>query len=146
MNDLGTGIFEHEPGPSWARANWPVEALDDLNVGLDPTQATIDKIKAAGYTIEGTARMAGGLSAPFRRSGELGSQPRSEVTSWPPWPPLRSPRPSAADLARKYELLKLHGDGPKKGFHYTFASIATTPSRSPATAACCASIRNGRSP
>ena len=46
MNDLA-GSFEREAGPSWARANWPVEALDELNVALDPTQATIEKVKAA---------------------------------------------------------------------------------------------------
>jgi 2-oxoglutarate dehydrogenase E1 component len=41
------GFVEREPGPSWERANWPVEQLDDLNLGLDPTQATIEKVKAA---------------------------------------------------------------------------------------------------
>jgi 2-oxoglutarate dehydrogenase E1 component len=46
MNDLA-GSFEREAGPSWARTNWPVDALDELNVGLDPTQATIEKVKAA---------------------------------------------------------------------------------------------------
>ncbi len=30
---------------------------------------------ALRYSIEGTARLAGGLRAPFRRSGELGSRP-----------------------------------------------------------------------
>jgi 2-oxoglutarate dehydrogenase E1 component len=41
MNDV-VGMVEREPGPSWERPNWPVEALDELNLGLDPTQATIE--------------------------------------------------------------------------------------------------------
>ncbi|WP_344700545.1 2-oxoglutarate dehydrogenase E1 component [Sphingomonas limnosediminicola] len=40
-------MVEHEAGPSWERPNWPVEELDDLNLGLDPTQATIEKVRAA---------------------------------------------------------------------------------------------------
>src|SRR5689334_1243495 len=47
MNDLATGFEERESGPSWARPNWPVAELDELNLGLDPTQATIEKVKAA---------------------------------------------------------------------------------------------------
>ncbi|GAA3905576.1 2-oxoglutarate dehydrogenase E1 component [Sphingomonas limnosediminicola] len=46
MNDF-VGMVEHEAGPSWERPNWPVEELDDLNLGLDPTQATIEKVRAA---------------------------------------------------------------------------------------------------
>jgi 2-oxoglutarate dehydrogenase E1 component len=46
MNDL-VAFEEAEPRPSWARANWPIAELDDLNLGLDPTQATIEKVKAA---------------------------------------------------------------------------------------------------
>jgi len=46
MNDA-LGIVEREQGPSWERPNWPVSDLDDLNLGLDPTQATIEKVKAA---------------------------------------------------------------------------------------------------
>src|SRR5690349_12851748 len=46
MNDA-VGMIEREPGPSWERPNWPVEELDELNLGLDPTQATIEKFKAA---------------------------------------------------------------------------------------------------
>jgi 2-oxoglutarate dehydrogenase E1 component len=46
MNDLA-GSFEQERGPSWAREGWPIAELDELNIGLDPTQATIDKVKAA---------------------------------------------------------------------------------------------------
>jgi 2-oxoglutarate dehydrogenase E1 component len=46
MNDA-IGMIEREPGPSWERPNWPIETLDELNLGLDPTQATIDKIRTA---------------------------------------------------------------------------------------------------
>jgi 2-oxoglutarate dehydrogenase E1 component len=47
MTDDQAFMFESEPGPSWERPNWPVEQLDDLNLGLDPTQATIEKVKKA---------------------------------------------------------------------------------------------------
>src|SRR4051812_8542358 len=47
MNDIATGFLEREGGPSWERANWPVEELDELNLGLDPTRATIEKVQAA---------------------------------------------------------------------------------------------------
>lgn len=40
-------MFETEKGPSWARPNWPVAELDDINLGLDPTQATIEAVKKA---------------------------------------------------------------------------------------------------
>jgi 2-oxoglutarate dehydrogenase E1 component len=46
LNDA-VGIIEREVGPSWERPNWPVEELDDLNLGLDPTQATIETVKKA---------------------------------------------------------------------------------------------------
>jgi 2-oxoglutarate dehydrogenase E1 component len=46
MDDQGISI-EREAGPSWERANWPLSELDELNLGLDPTLATIDKVKAA---------------------------------------------------------------------------------------------------
>src|SRR5690348_9542198 len=46
MNEM-TGFEERDQGPSWVRANWPLSELDELNLGLDPTQATLDKVKAA---------------------------------------------------------------------------------------------------
>src|SRR3954449_5466494 len=46
MNDF-VGFEEREEGPSWARQNWPLTELDELNLGLDPTEATIDKVKSA---------------------------------------------------------------------------------------------------
>ena len=66
--------FEAEQGPSWQRPNWPVAELDDINLGLDPTKATIEQpvpsevegvakaakaqAVAAGVTDEGTIRRA----------------------------------------------------------------------------------------
>ena len=38
---------EKDAGPSWARANWPVAELDEVNLGLDPTEAVIEKVAAA---------------------------------------------------------------------------------------------------
>jgi len=46
MNDA-VGMIEREPGPSWERPNWPIEELDELNLGLDPTSATIETVKKA---------------------------------------------------------------------------------------------------
>src|SRR6478752_3806618 len=46
MNDA-VGMIEREAGPSWERPNWPMQELDELNLGLDPTRATIEKFKAA---------------------------------------------------------------------------------------------------
>jgi 2-oxoglutarate dehydrogenase E1 component len=46
MNDA-VGMIEREAGPSWERPNWPLSELDELNLGLDPTQAVIEKAKAA---------------------------------------------------------------------------------------------------
>ncbi len=45
MNDA-VGPVEYEERPSWERPNWPLEELDELNLGLDPTQATIEKVKS----------------------------------------------------------------------------------------------------
>ena len=44
MNDLSGLAIEREQGPSWARPNWPVAELDPINLGLDPTEATIEKV------------------------------------------------------------------------------------------------------
>ena len=46
MNDI-SGTIDHEPGPSWARPNWPVAELDELNLGLDPTQASFEAVRKA---------------------------------------------------------------------------------------------------
>jgi 2-oxoglutarate dehydrogenase E1 component len=47
MADEQVMTFEREPGPSWARANWPVAELDDVNLGLDPTEAAIEAVRKA---------------------------------------------------------------------------------------------------
>ena len=44
MDELTGLAIEREQGPSWARPNWPVAELDSVNLGLDPTEATIDKV------------------------------------------------------------------------------------------------------
>src|SRR5437773_1933968 len=66
MNDA-IGFVEREPGPSWERPNWPVEALDELNLGLDPTQATIEKLAAA---VKEKATAAGATPDEVRRAAE----------------------------------------------------------------------------
>jgi 2-oxoglutarate dehydrogenase E1 component len=43
--------IDREEGPSWARPNWPVAALDDINVGLDPTEAAIAKVREAAEAV-----------------------------------------------------------------------------------------------
>ncbi|HUG44903.1 MAG TPA: 2-oxoglutarate dehydrogenase E1 component [Sphingomicrobium sp.] len=47
MADDRPGLIEPKEGPSWARPNWPVTELDEVNLGLDPTQAAIDAVLAA---------------------------------------------------------------------------------------------------
>src|SRR3989337_876668 len=49
------GLTPREPGPSWARPNWPVAELDAVNAGLDRTEATIEQVsKAAGQAAAAT--------------------------------------------------------------------------------------------
>src|SRR5688500_17727178 len=36
--------IDREQGPSWARPNWPVAELDAVNLGLDPTEASIEQV------------------------------------------------------------------------------------------------------
>ena len=66
MNDA-VGMIEREPGPSWERSNWPIDELDDLNLGLDPTQATIEKVKQA---VSAKAAAAGASPDEMRRAAE----------------------------------------------------------------------------
>jgi 2-oxoglutarate dehydrogenase E1 component len=66
MNDT-VGIIEREPGPSWERPNWPTQELDELNLGLDPTQATIEAVKKAASE---RATAAGASSDEVRRAAE----------------------------------------------------------------------------
>ncbi len=46
MNDI-VGVIEPKQSPSWARPNWPLAELDEMNLGLDPTQATIEAVRKA---------------------------------------------------------------------------------------------------
>jgi len=48
MTNEASMTSEREQGPSWARANWPLVELDEVNAGLDPTRSAIaDKARAA---------------------------------------------------------------------------------------------------
>ncbi len=40
------GAAPDDPGPSWERKGWPLDDIDDLTAGLDPTQMAVE-IKAA---------------------------------------------------------------------------------------------------
>ncbi|NUR44598.1 MAG: 2-oxoglutarate dehydrogenase E1 component [Sphingomonas sp.] len=66
MNDFA-GFEEQEQGPSWARPNWPLTELDELNLGLDPTEATIGKVKAA---VAEKAAATGASPDEIRRAAE----------------------------------------------------------------------------
>src|SRR5258705_1221882 len=66
MNDA-VGMIEREAGPSWERPNWPLSELDDLNLGLDPTQATIETVKQA---VSERAAAAGASPDEIRRAAE----------------------------------------------------------------------------
>ncbi|MEO5972995.1 MAG: 2-oxoglutarate dehydrogenase E1 component [Sphingomicrobium sp.] len=59
--------FEREAGPSWARPNWPLAVLDELNLGLDPTQGAIDTVAAAAMA---KAEAAGADPAAVRRAAD----------------------------------------------------------------------------
>ena len=68
-------IFETEQGPSWSRANWPMAELDELNRGLDPTEATLDQPppgEVAGVVAKATeqAVAAGADPAAVRRAAD----------------------------------------------------------------------------
>jgi 2-oxoglutarate dehydrogenase E1 component len=41
--------------PSWARDDWPLVELDEVNAGLDPTQATIERVAAKAKDAAGAA-------------------------------------------------------------------------------------------
>ncbi|GAA4821346.1 2-oxoglutarate dehydrogenase E1 component [Sphingosinicella ginsenosidimutans] len=59
MTDQGIFSEPREPGPSWARTGWPLDTLDDVNAGLDPTRQTIEKLAAGAKA----AAQAAGASA-----------------------------------------------------------------------------------
>ena len=54
-------------GPSWARTNWPLAELDELNLGLDPTQAVIEKVATA---VKAQAEAAGAAPDAVRRAAD----------------------------------------------------------------------------
>ena len=47
--------FEPEQGASWARDNWPLSELDAVNIGLDPTDAVIEKVVAEAKQVAASA-------------------------------------------------------------------------------------------
>jgi 2-oxoglutarate dehydrogenase E1 component len=49
------GETEREQGPSWARDNWPLTDLDEVNAGLDPTRMAIEKVAGKAKEIAATA-------------------------------------------------------------------------------------------
>ena len=69
MADDQPMMIEREPGPSWARPNWPVAELDDINLGLDPTEATIEAFKKAA-TEKAVAAAPTADSDAIRRAAE----------------------------------------------------------------------------
>ena len=58
---------EKDVGPSWARANWPVAELDEVNLGLDPTEAVIDTVAVAA---KAKAEAQGADPAAVRRAAD----------------------------------------------------------------------------
>jgi 2-oxoglutarate dehydrogenase E1 component len=61
------GETEREQGPSWARDNWPLGELDELNAGLDPTLMTIEKVTAKA---KDAATASGKSEAEVNRAAE----------------------------------------------------------------------------
>jgi len=49
------GDTEREQGPSWARDNWPLSELDEVNAGLDPTQQELLKLPEKAKAAAGAA-------------------------------------------------------------------------------------------
>ena len=61
------GLTPREPGPSWARPNWPVAELDAVNAGLDPTEATIEQVSKAASQAAAAAGAEPRRGAPRRQ-------------------------------------------------------------------------------
>jgi 2-oxoglutarate dehydrogenase E1 component len=112
MADDQAFMIEREPGPSWERPNWPVEELDELNLGLDPTQATIEKFKAA---VAEKAAATGASPDEIRRAADDSIRAMMLIRTYrvrghlaADLDPLRlTPREVPADLTPEY-----HGFGP----------------------------------
>ncbi len=66
---IGDGATVREPGPSWARDNWPLIELDEVNAGLDPTRMALGKVVAkpvlsdAAGGVEGARELAAATGA-----------------------------------------------------------------------------------
>jgi 2-oxoglutarate dehydrogenase E1 component len=56
---------ERERGPSWARPGWPPVELDEVNAGLDPTRAAIERVAAGARD---AAKGAGASTAEIERA------------------------------------------------------------------------------
>ena len=68
-------ILPPEPGPSWARPNWPIAELDEMNLGLDPTQATIEGFKKAAREQSAATGADPDMGPEFARERELPGGP-----------------------------------------------------------------------
>ncbi len=60
-------MHEFEPGPSWARPNWPLAELDPVNAGLDPTDALIQGVAEKAKAV---AEAAGADPDAVRRAAD----------------------------------------------------------------------------
>ena len=60
-------LYERELGPSWARPNWPLAELDAVNLGLDPTEATLEQV---GKTAQKAAAATGADPDAIRRAAD----------------------------------------------------------------------------
>jgi 2-oxoglutarate dehydrogenase E1 component len=100
-------LNERDAGPSWERPNWPVAELDDLNLGLDPTEATIEKVRAV---VAEKAAAAGASPDEVRRAAEDSIRAMMLIRTYrvrghlaADLDPLRlSPREVPADLTPEY--------------------------------------------
>ena len=61
-------MHEFEPGPSWARPNWPLAELDPVNAGLDPTEALI--VQPIAEKAKAVAQAAGADPDAVRRAAD----------------------------------------------------------------------------
>jgi len=68
------GDSEREPGPSWARDNWPLSELDEVNSGLDPLAMTLavsrKDVKAVTEGAKSAATAAGCSEAEIIQAAE----------------------------------------------------------------------------
>ncbi|MEO6225521.1 MAG: 2-oxoglutarate dehydrogenase E1 component [Sphingomicrobium sp.] len=67
MADIDPNFSQPDRGPSWERPNWPLSQLDELNVGLDPTQAMIDEVRGA---VADQAAASGASTDEVRRAAD----------------------------------------------------------------------------